>query len=125
MNMIKKYSLIYLLSALFLAGCGSSGEEGARNNDGSGSYNSGTALLSWMPPTENTDGSSLVDLAGYRIYYGTSPGSYSEVVALNDAGLSSYLVDNLAPDNWYFVMTSINSSNIESAYSTEVSKVIN
>ena len=85
----------------------------------------GTALLSWTPPTQNTDGSSLTDLAGYKIRYGTSPGNYSDTITLNNLGLSSYLVENLTSADWYFVMTSFNSSDIESSYSIEVSKTIN
>jgi hypothetical protein len=87
--------------------------------------NNGTALLSWTPPTENTDGSPLTDLAGYKIRYGNSPGSYSDTVTINNPGLTSYLIENLPSSDWYFVMTSFNSSGIESSYSTEVSKTIN
>jgi len=85
----------------------------------------GTALLSWTPPTENTDGSALTDLAGYKIRYGTSPGSYSDTITINNPGLTSYLVENLASSDWYFAMTSFNSSGIESSYSVEVSKTVN
>lgn len=85
----------------------------------------GTALLSWMPPTENIDGSQLVDLAGYRIYYGTSPGGYSDTIDITTPGLSSYLVENLASSAWYFAITAINASGIESAVSQEVTKTIN
>lgn len=46
----------------------------------------GTALFSWMPPTQNTDGSSLTDLAGYKIWYGTSPGNYSDTITLAYSG---------------------------------------
>ena len=87
--------------------------------------NSGTALLSWTPPTENTDGSPLTDLAGYKIHYGTSPGSYNNTVTINNPGLTSYLIENLASSDWYFVMKSFNNSGIESSFSTEVSKTIN
>jgi hypothetical protein len=85
----------------------------------------GTALLSWTPPTRNTDDSPLQDLVGYKIRYGTSPGNYSETITLSNPGLSSYLVENLSPADWFFVMTSFNTSNIESGYSSEVSKTIN
>jgi len=85
----------------------------------------GTALLSWTPPIQNTDGSLLTDLAGYKIRYGTSPGNYSETITLNNPGLSSYLVENLFSADWFFVMTSINSSGIESGNSREVGKTIN
>lgn len=85
----------------------------------------GTALLSWSPPTENTDGSPLIDLAGYKIRYGTSPGSYSDIITINNPGLTSYLVENLASADWYFIMTSFNAAGTESSYSIEVNKTIN
>jgi hypothetical protein len=85
----------------------------------------GTALLSWTPPTVNSDGSTLVDLAGYKIRYGTSPGNYSDTITINNPGLTSYLVENLASTTWYFVMTSFNSRGIGSSNTTEASKTIN
>lgn len=36
--------------------------------------------LSWTFPGVNSDGTPLTDLAGARIYYGTSSGQYSEVI---------------------------------------------
>jgi hypothetical protein len=33
----------------------------------------GSAVLTWTKPTLNTDGSTLTDLAGYILYYGTDP----------------------------------------------------
>jgi hypothetical protein len=87
--------------------------------------NNGTALLSWVPPTENTDGSTLTDLAGYKVYYGTSSGSYGAPITINDPGLSSYMVENLGISDWFFVMKAFNSSGMESSYSTEISKTIN
>jgi len=85
----------------------------------------GTALLSWMPPTENTDGSTLTDLAGYKVYYGIFSGSYGAPITINDPGLSSYMVENLGISDWFFVITSFNSSGVESSYSNETSKTIN
>jgi len=85
----------------------------------------GTALLSWTPPTLNTDGSVLTDLAGYKIRYGISSGSYSETIITNNPGLSSYLVEDLASSTWYFMMTSFNSSGVESENSIEINKTIN
>ncbi len=84
----------------------------------------GTALLSWTPPTQNTDGSTLTNLSGYVIYYGTASGSYTETVTIDNPGLTSYQIDNLTAADWYFVITAMNSSNVESAYSAEVSKTI-
>jgi len=36
----------------------------------------GSVTLTWTPPTKNTDGSQLTDLAAYKIYYGLSQGDY-------------------------------------------------
>jgi hypothetical protein len=87
--------------------------------------NNGTALLSWSPPTENTDGSTLTDLTGYKIYFGTSSGNYGSPVIINNPGLSSYLVEDLAMADWYFSIKVFNSSGTESDFSAEVSKTIN
>ena len=84
----------------------------------------GTALVTWTPPTENTDNSTLTDLAGFKIYYGTFPGEYDVTITIDNPGLSSYLVENLASSDLFFVMTAVNSAGIESAYSEEVYKKI-
>ena len=124
LNSMKRLSLIVFL--VFLSSCGAA--PGGDFNSGDTPVSAtgiGTALLSWLPPTENTDKSVLTDLAGYKIYYGTSPGIYSTPIIINNPGLSSILVEDLAISDWYFVMTAFNSSGIESGYSTEVSKSIN
>ena len=84
----------------------------------------GTALVSWTPPTENTDNSTLSDLAGFKIHYGTFPGEYEETITINNPGLTSYLIEDLGASDWFFAMTAFNSSGIESAYSEEMFKTI-
>jgi hypothetical protein len=76
--------------------------------------------IAWQPPTENEDGTALTDLAGYRIYYGTSSGKYSEEVRLDSPGLTSYVIDNLAPGTYFLVMTSVNSRDMESKATPEL-----
>ena len=76
--------------------------------------------LSWNPPTQNEDGSPLTDLAGYRIYYGTTSGEYDEEIAVDSAGQTSYVIDNLAPGRYFLVMTSVNSRGMESKYTPEL-----
>ena len=85
---------------------------------------SGSATLSWTPPTTNTDGSPLTNLAGYRVYWGPAAGSYTSSVTLNNPGLTSYVVENLAPGTYYFVVSARNSSGVESAMSNSGSKTI-
>ncbi len=85
---------------------------------------SGMVTLSWLPPTQNDDGSSLRDLAGYRIYVGQDPDALSRVIVLNNAGLTRYVVDNLTPATWHFAMTSFNRKGRESSRSATVSKQV-
>jgi hypothetical protein len=77
----------------------------------------GVAALQWVPPTENTDGSVLADLAGYKIYYGTSPSALTQTVTITNPGLTAYTLSNLSPGTWYFVMTSYSAAGVESSMS--------
>ncbi len=84
----------------------------------------GSMTLSWTPPTENTDGTTLIDLAGYRLYYGLSEGKYPNQVVIDTAGLASYVIENLAPNIYYVVATSVNSMGVESSYSNVAVKTV-
>jgi hypothetical protein len=84
----------------------------------------GSAMLSWTPPTSNTDGSPLTNLAGYKIYWGTVQGTYPNSVTLNNPGLTSHVVDSLVPGTYFFVATALNAVGAESTFSTVASKTI-
>lgn len=84
----------------------------------------GSATLSWMPPTQNVDGSTLIDLAGYRIYYGRSTSAQDQVIAISNPGLTRYVIENLSAAKWYFSMTSMNSRGVESVRSATASKTV-
>lgn len=84
----------------------------------------GTAHLQWMPPTHREDGSPLNNLAGYRVYFGESPNNFTEMVPLTNAGLTSYLVENLATGTWYFAVTAVDAAGVESPLSNSASKTI-
>ena len=84
----------------------------------------GTVTISWMPPTENTDGSTLTNLAGYHIYYGTSQSNLNQLVNITNPGLATDVLSNLSAATWYFAMASVNSSGGESARSNVVSHVV-
>jgi hypothetical protein len=90
---------------------------------GSGGSN-GAATLSWTPPTRNTDGTTLTNLAGYRINYGTSASSLSKSITVANPGISSYVVENLSAGTWYFTIKAYTSSGAESAPSTVASKSV-
>jgi len=84
----------------------------------------GSVTLTWSAPTQNTDGSPLLDLSGYKIYWGTASGSYENSVTLNNPGLTTYVVENLTGGTYYFAATAINSSGVESSLSNEASKAV-
>jgi len=84
----------------------------------------GSATLSWTPPTTNTDGSPLTNLAGYKVYWGTSQGSYSSSVTLNSPGITTYVIENLTPGTYFFVATAFNTAGTESTFSGVASKTI-
>ena len=85
----------------------------------------GVAELSWTPPTENTDGTPLLDLSGYKIYFRPAEGSYTELIDLSSPELTMYVADNLAPGTYFFVITAYDSARVESDFSNVVSKTIN
>jgi hypothetical protein len=83
-----------------------------------------SAQINWAPPTANTDGTALTNLAGYRISYGTSPTALTSTVQVATAGVSTYTIDNLSTGTWYFAVKAYTSSGTESIASNVVSKTI-
>ncbi len=72
--------------------------------------------LTWNPNTEP-------DLAGYKLYTGTSPGSYSQIFDVGHG--TSYTVSSLVPGNtYYFALTAYDIYANESGFSTEMSTTI-
>lgn len=82
----------------------------------------GDATLSWAAPATYTNGTPLTDLAGYKVYYGTASGAYTQSA---DVGkVTSYKISNLPNATYFFAVTAYNTAQTESAYSNEVSKSI-
>ncbi|MBI5049218.1 MAG: carboxypeptidase regulatory-like domain-containing protein [Deltaproteobacteria bacterium] len=82
--------------------------------------------LDWSPPvTTNTDGSTIRDLKGYNIYRGTALNPTSLYASLQNsqtAGTVSYVDSNAGYFNtYYYRITAVNTSGIESAYSANAS----
>jgi hypothetical protein len=86
---------------------------------------SSSVTLSWQPPTQNSNGSSITDLAGYVIHYGTASADYKQVAKVKNAGLTRFVLDNLAKGTYYFAITAYNSKGLESELSPEVAATLN
>jgi len=75
--------------------------------------------LSWDAPTKNIDGSTLEDLAGYKVYFGTESKKYT--ASYDVKNVTTYSIDNLPDGQYYFVVTAYDTSGNESRYSKEIS----
>ena len=72
--------------------------------------------LSWVAPTEYTNGEPLHDLAGFRIYYWTDRNSKKKVLDVKN--VLSYTLENLDyGETYYFAVTAYNKNFVESVYS--------
>lgn len=85
---------------------------------------SGSAILSWSAPTSNEDGTPIVGLTGYRVYYGTDPSIFSNAVEIAGASKTTYDVTGLSAGTYYFAVTAYNADGIESPMSNIGNKTI-
>lgn len=116
------------------SGGGTSGSKsGTTSTAGTGSGSKGdttpvahanTVTINWTPPTENTNGSPLTNLAGYDIHYGTSSGNLSKKIAVSNPGIATYVVSNLSAGRYYFAVAAVNSAGTESPLSSQVSATV-
>lgn len=83
-----------------------------------------TVSLRWTAPTTNTDGSPLVDLADFRVFYGQVSGSYDYSLRTGSASITSMEIQGLAAGLWYFTVKAVNRSGVESDYSREASRAV-
>ena len=64
------------------------------------------------------------DLAGYRVFYGTVSGNYSNSVSISDARAVSHTIRGLPAGAYYVAVRAYDASNNESAASAEASKTV-
>jgi hypothetical protein len=116
---------VWLALAALVGGCRDPGPGAAPTTPAqSPSGGPGTATLSWEAPTTNTNGTPLTDLAGYRIYYGSSAEHFDHSVKIGTIGLQTYVIDDLEPGTWYFAVMAVAANGAESNLSNMVVKTI-
>jgi hypothetical protein len=84
----------------------------------------GSATLSWTPPTQNSDGSTLTNLAGFQVRYGRTAGDLNQTVSLDNPSINRYVVENLSTGTWYFAVVAVNSAGVASSLSDTSNKTI-
>lgn len=94
-----------------------SGDSGTSNPP---TASTGNVTINWNPPTQNTNGSPLINLAGFKIHYGTASQKYTQTITVSNPGLVTYVVTNLSPGTYYFAVTAYSSAGAESPLSSEV-----
>ncbi len=84
----------------------------------------GTVTLDWTIPTLNTDGSALTDLAGFRVYYGSSASALTKQVSIGSPATTQASIEQLTVGTWYFAISDYTGAGVESAKSSVVSLVV-
>ncbi len=86
----------------------------------------GKATLTWTKPTQNTDGSTLTDLAGFNVYSGRSNPPTNKVSPMLGPNATSYVFDPITPTGveWWFGIEAVNAAGAQSTPLTVASKMI-
>ena len=84
----------------------------------------GQVNLHWTPPTQNTDGTPIASLSGYRISYGNVSGRYDVELNVSGASVSNVVIERLEPGTYYFAVKAVAANGVVSDFSNEVSKVL-
>jgi hypothetical protein len=127
-------ALVTGIAVLPLAGCNDE-ESSRRATSSSGnpstpppaqppSATTGSATLSWVAPTQTSSGDLLDGLSGFRVYYGQSSVQLNRWTPIADPTQTTTTIPGLGAGTWYFAVSAITVSGVESAKSTIVSKRI-
>lgn len=85
-----------------------------------------SATLSWTAPTQNTDGTDLTDLAGFKLKRGLSPGGpYDQAtIDIPDPNATSHVDGPLLGGEYCYVSLAYNAIGTESDNSNEACKTV-
>ncbi|SNB46127.1 dockerin type I domain-containing protein [Geobacter sp. DSM 9736] len=79
--------------------------------------------LYWDAPATYADGSPITDLAGYKVYAGSSSGNYDQPVDVGNK--TSHTVTNLPDEGThYFAVTAYDTKGNESGFSSELAQTL-
>ncbi len=82
-----------------------------------------SANISWFAPAIRLNGLPIDNLAGYRLYYGTSYLNLPQTsIEINNPSAVTATVTGLAGGTWYFAVTAVDGNGYESSFSNIVSR---
>ncbi len=130
----------FLLGGALLSGCGPAiaatvvtleeqkkqkKKKKKKQDDGTAAVSSGSVRLQWSPPTHRVDGQPLgSDLAGFRLYRGTTSRTYDTVVELSNPLTVEHRFEQLPPGRYFFAVSAYDTNGVESGYSNEADKLV-
>ena len=125
---IRSYWMVIALAGTMgplLCACQDQSSSGTVQPSSAQGTSNGTLTLSWEAPTANSDGTPLLNLAGYRIYYGNAPSALSQVIDVTNTSLTRYVVEGLTAGTYYFAIASYNALGVEGSLSPEIATTVN
>ncbi|MCU7844541.1 MAG: fibronectin type III domain-containing protein [Candidatus Thiodiazotropha sp. (ex Monitilora ramsayi)] len=109
-----------LIFTSVLTACGNNSSTTSQNSEASPPVNAkDTVNLSWIAPSTRADGTYISpnELAGYKVYMGSSASNMEPLVDLNDDTITQYTVNDLPAGSYYFAVSAYDADGLESGYS--------
>ncbi len=125
----KNKCLLVIMLLITITGCGGQVSTPSTTSTSGGTQNgtlyTGNAILSWSAPSTYSDGSPLstTNIKGYRVYSRPPSGAFNPgIYYYVSAPATSASVKNLSlpVGQYYFAVTTMDISDVESGFSSEV-----
>lgn len=84
----------------------------------------GKATVTWTPPTQNTDGSAITNLASYELFHAATSAAVSTATAISVPLGTTHVVTGLPNGIRYFGMKAVNDQGVKSNMSALANKTI-
>lgn len=76
--------------------------------------------VDWQAVNQTIDDQPANDIAGYLIHWGEKSTNYTQVEYVEGAQITSHVVDNLLAGGYYFAVSAVTDSGVESDLSDEI-----
>lgn len=84
-----------------------------------------STVLTWIPPTTNTDGTPYTNAKGFRIQFGIPPANLTQTKSINVPNATTDTITGLTTaGTWGFCIRAVNTLDVESDCTATVTSVI-